>query len=62
MSNYQIWRQLLSGLGYYIRVGRLSLKKAFSGLSQFLETKTPLQIMKNAFYFTLKALFVLEDT
>ena len=36
------------------------LKGAPSGLRQFLATQSPLKIMKNAFYFTLKALFVLE--
>ena len=36
------------------------LKGALSGLRQFLVTEIPLQIMKNAFYFTLKTLFVLK--
>ena len=31
-----------------------------SGLQQFLATKSPLKMMENAFYFSLKALFVLE--
>ena len=31
-----------------------------SGLRQFLATESPLKMMKNAFYFTLKALFVLQ--
>ena len=35
-------------------------KSAFPGLRQFLETENPLKIMKNAFYFTLKPLFVLN--
>ena len=30
------------------------------GLRQLLATESPLKIMKNAFYFTLKALFVLK--
>ena len=34
-------------------------KGALSGLRQFLAAKNPLKMMKNAFYFTLKALFVL---
>ena len=34
--------------------------KALSGLRQFLAMESPLQMMKNAFYFTLKALLVLE--
>ena len=36
------------------------LKGALSGLRYFLETESPLKMMKNAFYFTLKALFVLK--
>ena len=31
-----------------------------SGLRQFLANEIPLEMMKNAFYFTSKALFVLE--
>ena len=34
------------------------LKGALSDLKQFLVTGSPLKFMKNAFYFTLKALFV----
>ena len=30
------------------------------GMRQFLVCESPLKMMKNAFYFTLKALFVLE--
>ena len=32
------------------------LKGTLSGLRQFLATGSPLKMMKNAFYFTLKAL------
>ena len=32
----------------------------FSGLGQFLATESSLQMVKNAFYFTLKAPFVLN--
>ena len=35
-------------------------KGALWGLRQFLATESPLKMMKNAFYFTLKALFVLK--
>ena len=35
-------------------------KDALSDLRQFLATESPLKMMKNAFYFTLKALFVLK--
>ena len=39
---------------------RLMFKGAVSGLRQFVATESALKIMKNAFYFTLKALFVLK--
>ena len=35
-------------------------KGALSSLRQFLATENPLKMMKNAFYFTSKALFVLK--
>ena len=38
----------------------LLLKGALSGQRQFLATKDPLKMMKNACYFTWKALFVLK--
>ena len=34
------------------------IKGALSGLRQYFATERPLKMMKNAFYFTLKALFV----
>ena len=33
-------------------------KGTLEGLIQLLATESPLKVMKNAFYFTLKALFV----
>ena len=36
------------------------VKGALSGLREFLETESPLKIMEKAFYFALKALFVLK--
>ena len=42
----------------FFKIG--ALKGALSGLRQLLATECPLKIMKNAFYFTLKALFVLK--
>ena len=36
------------------------IKGALSGLKQFLVNESPLEMMKNAFYITLKALFVLK--
>ena len=38
----------------------LTLKCLLLGMKQFLATESPFKIMKNALYFTLKALFVLE--
>ena len=37
-----------------------TFKGALSGLRQFLAVKSPLKMMKTAFYFTPKALFVLK--
>ena len=36
------------------------IKGALSGLRQFLAIENPLKIMKSAFYFTSKALFILK--
>ena len=36
------------------------MKDALSGLRKFLVTESALKIMKNAFHYTLKALFVLK--
>ena len=36
------------------------IKGALSGLRQFLAAESPLKMIKNAFYFTSKALFVLK--
>ena len=38
----------------------MKIKGALLGLRQFLVTESPLKMMKNAFYFTLKPLFVLK--
>ena len=35
-------------------------KGTLSGLKQFLATEIPLKMMKNVFYFTLKAFFILK--
>ena len=37
-----------------------TIKGEFSGLRQNLATESPLKMMKNAFHFTLKSLFVLK--
>ena len=39
---------------------KIDIIGALSGLRQFLATESPLKIMKNAFYFTSKALFILK--
>ena len=44
----------------FVLVSLFFVKGALEGLRQFLITESPLKIMKNAFYFTLKALFVLK--
>ena len=36
------------------------IKGALSGLRQYLANESPLKLMKNAFYFTLKPFFVLK--
>ena len=35
-------------------------KDALSGMRKFVATESPFKMMKNAFYFTLKALFFLK--
>ena len=39
---------------------KLYIKGAFSGLIQLLATESSLKMIKNTFYFILKALFVLK--
>ena len=41
-------------------LGKLIVKGVLLGLRQFLTAEIPLEMMKNAFYFTSKALFVLQ--
>ena len=38
----------------------LNIKGVLSGLGQFLTSESPLKMMKNAFYFTSKAFFILK--
>ena len=38
----------------------IEFEGAVSGRRQFLATESPLKTIKNAFYFTLKALFALK--
>ena len=44
----------------HLRTAASVFKGALSDLRQFLATESPLKVMKNAFYFTFEALFVLE--
>ena len=37
-----------------------TFKGGLSGVGQFLTTESPFRMMKNAFYFTSKTLFVLK--
>ena len=39
----------------------VAFKGTLSGLKQFLATESPLKMMKNAFYFTSEALFILKS-
>ena len=47
-------------LSFLIKCDKPELKGALSGLRQFLAIESHLKVMKNAFYFTSKALFVLK--
>ena len=54
---------LLGTQEYYctaLSLSALSFKGVLSGLRQFLATESPLKMMKNAFYFISKALFLLK--
>ena len=55
-------KSLLFGLLiiYYATFFRDSVKGAPSGLRHFWAIESPLKIMKNAFYFSTKALYVLK--
>ena len=44
----------------YLRLTFVLFKGALSSLRQFLATESPLKMMKTAFYFTLKALFLFK--
>ena len=42
-----------------LKIWKERIKSALSGLRQFLAIEGSFKMMKNAFYFTLKALFVI---
>ena len=58
----EIWREFLNVLFSQINhfLAAVTFKDALSGRRQFSAAESPLKTMKNAFYFTLKALFILE--
>ena len=58
-SNNLFWKLQLA-LQQQKPLFRLDFKGLLSGLRQFLTTESPLKMMKNAFYFMLKAFFVLK--
>ena len=47
-------------LTYTTIMRSLDIKGALSGLRQFFATESPLKMMKDDFYFTSKALFILK--
>ena len=49
-----------SGIGQLGKKFSQPVNGSHSDLKQFLESESPLKTMKNTFYFTLKALFVLK--
>ena len=51
LQNHLRENELMSLVWYY-------LKSTLSGLRKFLAIESPLKMMKNAFYFTSKAVFV----
>ena len=49
------------GFYYFSTSGQvITVKGTLLGLRQFLATESPLKMMKNAFYFTLRTRFVLK--
>ena len=55
-----IWTLISSCFPLWLRRKKCSIKGALSGLRHFLAHESPLKMMKNAFYFTSNALFVLK--
>ena len=53
------FRKIVNEAGYLV-TSYLKFIGAFSSLRQFLAIESLLEIIKNAFYFTLKTLFVLK--
>ena len=51
---------MMKNISYFILKALFVLKGPFSDLRQFLAIESPLKMMKYTFYFTSKALSVLE--
>ena len=60
--NITVFFHTISTIEYPLSTSNVftSVKGALSVLRQFLATESPLQMMKNALYFTLKTLFTLK--
>ena len=60
--NIKNWRsqEKSTAFSWNKEILKLCFKGALSCPRQFLATESPLKMMENAFYFTLKALFVLK--
>ena len=56
----RFWAEKLGTLLTTSHTESQKIKGALSGLRQFLATESPLKVVKNAFYFTSKALCVLK--
>ena len=59
-TNAGIQKKFLGSRTTALLISSNEIKGALSGLRQFLAAESPLKMMKNAFYFTSKALFVLK--
>ena len=59
-TNAGIHKKFLGSRTTALLISSNEIKGALSGLRQFLAAESPLKMMKNAFYFTSKALFVLK--
>ena len=61
---YLVCRSVIKSVKYYfswlLSYFSSTVKGALAGLRQFLTTGSSLKMMKNTFYFSLKALFVLK--
>ena len=60
-SHNRLKKEVTSVNAYFkLLFTEIGFKVALSGLRQFLANEAPLKMMKNAFYFTSKVLFVLK--